>query len=411
MIKTWQIKKTAFFIKPFTHLSAVVLILVYNDLKDIPSLISLMLIAIFTDYFRQLYLITYSKPVKYQWISTVVELFFLICIGFIDKSGANILLFFACVSEATINYEFKYSGIILSIPFILSKYLADIMSKRFTTPSEIFIDVFINNGVAIVFIIGISYFVRSQIKEREKLERINKELEEAYKKLIDASAASEQLLVEKERIRMAREIHDTLAHTLTTLIVQLEVCKKLSSADAGRLAEGLEKAQELTRSGLNDVKRTIKSLRPQALEGKSFWESILDFINNTMNNTEVHIILDSTLPQEIKLPAAVEVIIFRLIQESITNSIRHGHSNEIQISMSLENDMVQINIHDNGMGCPRIKKGFGLSGLQERVEGLGGLVDFSSSMGNGFKTKVSIPIPGGYIAQAVGENPETRQEG
>ena len=405
MIKIYKIRKTASFIKLFTHLSAVVLILAYNNLRDVPFLLSLMLIVIFANYFRQFYLIAYSKPLKYRWISTVVELFFLICIGFIDKTGVNILLFFVCVSEATIHYEFKYSGILLSLPFVLSIYLADIINKSFINLSDVFVDVFFNNGVAIVFVIGISYFVRSQIKEKEKLERINTELEEAYKKLIDASAASEQLLIEKERIRMAQEIHDTLAHTLTTLIVQLEVCKKLSSADADRLVKELEKAQELTRSGLNDVKRTIKSLRPLALKGKPFWESILDFINNTMNNTDVHIILNNTLPQGIKLPAAIEVIIFRLIQESITNSIRHGNSSEIQIAMNLDKDKIWINIHDNGMGCLRIKKGFGLSGIQERIEGSGGWVDFSSPMGNGFKTKVSIPIQSGYIEQAVGEYP------
>ncbi len=406
MLKIWQIRKTTFYIKLFTHLSAVILILVYNSLTDTPFLLSMMLIVIFANYFRQFYLVAYRKPVKYQWISTVVELFLLICIGFIDKTGANILLFFACVSEATINYEFKYSGILLSLPFVLSRYFTDIMNKSFANFSDIFIDVFINNGVAIVFIIGISYFIRAQIKEKEKLERTNTELEEAYKKLIDASAASEQLLIEKERIRMAREIHDTLAHTLTTLIVQLEVCKKLSLTDECKLAGELEKSQELARSGLNDVKRTIKSLRPQALEGKPFWESILDFINSTMNNTEVHIILNNTLPKGIKLSTAIEVIIFRLIQESITNSIRHGNSNEIQIAMSLDKDMIWINIHDNGTGCSRIKKGFGLSGIQERIEGSGGWVDFSSSMGNGFQTKVSIPIHSGYTAQAVEEYSE-----
>lgn len=395
MVKTRQIKKTTLLIKLFTHISAAIILLVGNHLKDIPFLISLMLIIIFANYFRQFYLVACNKSTKYKWISTAVELIFIICIGFIDKTGINIMFFFACISEAVIYYEFKYSAVILIIPFILSRYFVDTLNKSITNVTDLLIDIFLTYGVPIVFVTGMSYYLRSQINEKEKLARINMELEEAYKNLIDASAASEQLSIEKERIRMAREIHDTLAHTLTTLIVQLEVCKKLSSVDAGRLAEELEKAQQLTRSGLNDVKRTIKSLRPQVLEGKPFFESVLDFINNTMNNTEVHIILNNNFPQELKLSTTHEITIFRLIQESITNSIRHGHSKEIQITMNLKTNIILINIHDNGTGCTRIKKGFGLNGIQERIEAAGGSVDFSSTIGNGFETKVSIPLKEG----------------
>lgn len=393
MLKVRQIIKATFLIKLFTHVSAVVVLLLYSRIKDIPFLISLMLIVLFINYFRQFFLTAFNKPLKYKLMSTVAELLFIICIGLIEKNGLglNLLFFFACISEAIIYYESRYAAVFLIIPYWASIYLTGILYGEFSTAAEIYATM-LSSGVSIVFVAGTSYFVKSQIKEREKLARVNKELEEAYKNLIDASTASEQLSVEKERIRMAREIHDTLAHTLTTLIVQLEVCKKLSSVDAGRLAEELEKAQELTRSGLNDVKRTIKSLRPQALEGKSFFESVLDLINNTMNNTEVHIILNNNLPQEIKLPTSLDITIFRVIQESITNSIRHGHSREIQINMDLIAGMIVIDIRDDGAGCARIKRGFGLSGIQERIEASGGSADFSSTPGNGFETRVSIPL-------------------
>ncbi|MDP4181927.1 MAG: sensor histidine kinase [Bacillota bacterium] len=393
MLKIWQIKKANWLVKLFTHISGAIILLLNNNIKDIPYLILLTLIVVFANYIRQFYLVAFSKPIKYQWVSIAVELIFILCIGLFDRTS-YMLFFFACISETIIYYEFKYSGAFMIVSFVIARSLSDILLHRMTSNTDLLLDIFLSCGVPIAFVTGTSYFVRSQIREKEKLARMNMEIEEAYRNLIDASAASEQLSIEKERVRMAREIHDTLAHTLTSLIVQLEACKKLSLVDTGRLLEELEKAQELTRSGLNDVKRTIKSLRPQALEEKPFFECVLDFINNTMNNTEVHIILNNNLPQDMKLSTTLEITIFRIIQESITNSIRHGHSKEIEITMNLYEGIIQINIHDNGAGCSRIKKGFGLSGIQERLEVVGGWADFLSTIGNGFTTKVSIPQGG-----------------
>jgi signal transduction histidine kinase len=235
-----------------------------------------------------------------------------------------------------------------------------------------------------------SYLVKLQIREKEKLTHINAELEQAYTKLIENSAVAEKLSVEQERTRMAREIHDTLAHTLTTLIVQLEVCKKLSSMDPARLPTELEKAQELSRSGFNDVKRSIKALRPQVMEEKSFFDSIISIINETMENTNVHITLNDLLSTDIKIPSHMEVALFRVIQESITNSIRHGQAHEIKINIKKDKDMLRLCIVDNGIGCTNIKKGYGMQGIQERIESLHGSVEFSSLQGKGFKTEVSI---------------------
>ncbi|MNP29547.1 Signal transduction histidine-protein kinase/phosphatase DegS [compost metagenome] len=223
---------------------------------------------------------------------------------------------------------------------------------------------------------------------------MKEELEEAYKKLIENVAAAEELTVEKERTRMAREIHDTIAHTLTALIIQLEVCKKLAYKEPSRLPIELERAQELSRSGFNEVKRSIKALRPQVMEEKSFFASINSMINEIIENTKVEIRLSNLLPNEIKLTSQMEIALFRVIQESITNSIRHGQATKIEIYMEKQKDDMKLRICDNGLGCTNMKKGYGTKGIQERIEGLRGVVEFSSSRGDGFKTTVSIPCEG-----------------
>ena len=312
-------------------------------------------------------------------------------ISFLDKTNFSMLFFFVCLSETVINYQFTYS-IGLIFLFLLSRFFIEATRNGMGNTFNLIIYVLLSYGVSTVFVAGMSYLVRTQIREKEKLSRINSELEQTYKRLLESTAISQQLSIEKERILMAREIHDTLAHTLTTLIVQLEVCKKLAALDVDKLCGELEKAQELSRSGLNDIRRTVKALRPQALEGKSFFESVLDFINSTMNNTDIHIIFNNNLPEKLKFSSSLEVALFRLIQESMTNSIRHGQADEIQIDMNLENNVILINIHDNGIGCTHIKKGFGLQGIRERIEGFDGTASFSSMVGDGFGTKVTIPF-------------------
>jgi signal transduction histidine kinase len=161
--------------------------------------------------------------------------------------------------------------------------------------------------------------------------------------------------------------------------------------DTSRLPAELEKAQELSRSGFNDVKRSIKALRPQVMEEKSFFASIHTSINEIMETTKVNIIFDNMLPPETQLESQVEISLFRAIQECITNSIRHGKAGKIEINLKQVDKHLQLMISDNGIGCANFKKGFGMKGLLERVEKLKGKVNYSSAEGKGFQTTISIP--------------------
>jgi signal transduction histidine kinase len=390
MSKVSQVINITKWIKLFTYISATVLLIVDNDFDKLTYLIPILLLLVFVNYSREYYLIAGSKPTQYICISIALELLLIISIGFYDKTGINILYFYICLSSTIIIHPFIYS-IFLVCLYFASIFLIYTIRNGFIDLMNSIIPMFFSTGVSIAFVMGMSYLVKRQIREKERLAHMNEELEQAYKKLIDNSAAAQKLSVEQERTRMAREIHDTLAHTLTTLIIQLEACKKLASLDPSRLPTELEKAQELSRSGFNDVKHSIKALRPHAMEEKSFFASIISMINETMENTNVNIILNNLLSQDIKLASQVEIALFRVIQESITNSIRHGQADEINIDIKQDNNMLQLSIINNGLGCANIKKGFGMQGIQERIESLNGSVEFSSTQSKGFKTKVSIP--------------------
>lgn len=390
MTKGFEIRNFTNWIKLFTYISATVLLIVNNDFQELTYIIPLIVLVFLTNYSRDYFIVLKNKSVVYIIISLALELMLVVSISFFDKNNINLLLFFVCVSSTVIIHPFIYS-IFIVLAYLVSMLFIYIIQNGFLQAMEEFLAMIFNYGVAIAFVVGMSYLVKIQIQEKEKLARINEELEEAYKRLIENSAAAEQLTVEKERTRMAREIHDTLAHTLTTLIIQLETCKKLASKEPSKLPRELEKAQDLSRSGFNDVKRSIKALRPLVMEEKSFFASINSMINETMENTKVKITLNNLISKEMKLTSKMEITLFRVIQESITNSIRHGQAKDIEISMEIKEKTLQLSILDNGIGCANIKKGYGTQGIQERIEGLGGTVEFVSYKGNGFKTMVLIP--------------------
>ncbi len=390
MGKALQVKNILRWLTLFTYISATILIIVNNTPKNLICLIPLILILFFVNYFREYYLFAHNKPVKYAVASIILEMLLILVIGFFENISFNILYFYVLVSSTVIIYPFLYS-VPLALTFLVFQITIYALRNGRLALANSLLSMLFSIIISTAFVMGMSYLVKMQIREKEKQAHINTELEEAYKKLIEQSALAQKLTIEEERTRMAREIHDTLAHTLTNLIVQLEVCKKLSSADPSRLPTELEKAQELSRSGFNDVKRSIKALRPQAMEDKTFLASISSLINETTENTKVHISLTCSLSSDIKFPSQVEIALFRAIQESITNSIRHGQPSEISISVKHDNNMVQVSIEDNGLGCSSIKKGYGMRGIRERIESLNGKVVFSSVYGRGFKTAILIP--------------------
>ena len=359
-----QVKNITNWIKIFTHISATVLLIANNNFDKLKYLLPIIILIFFVDYSRDYYLVPSEKAPKYIWISIAIEMIFIISIGFIDKNDINLLFFFVCLSSTIIIHSFSYSVYIVGSYFI-SMFFIYAMRNGFDELTKSFVPMFFNYGVSTAFVTGMSLLVKLQIREKERLERMNMELEGTYKKLIENSSASQKLSIEQERTRMAREIHDTLAHTLTTLIVQLEVCKKLAALDPSRLPVELEKAQELSRSGFNDVKHSIKALRPQAMEDKSFFASINSIMDETMKNTNVHIEFNNSISEDTVLTTQVEIALFRAIQESITNSIRHGQASEIQVHMNLDEETLQLSILDNGKGCSSIKKGYGMQGMRE----------------------------------------------
>jgi signal transduction histidine kinase len=296
--------------------------------------------------------------------------------------GSTFLFFAIIITEMNLIFSLK-----TSIIGTLSGYIAScaicIVAKRNNLSLEYLTDYGISSGASVLFTFIMSYLAKLQINEQHKLKRTNKELQLAYIKLMNNA-------IEKERLRMAREIHDTLAHTLTAAIVQLEAGKRLVGIDKDRAIAEIDKAQNVTRDGLNEVKRTIKALRPQKMENSNFFEALKIMIDEFEANTGTAIEVIQPSDKLLKLSPTTEVGLFRVIQESLTNSVRHGNAQNILVEILAFENHLNVMIKDDGKGCTTVKKGYGLQGIMERVGEMKGNVQFITSSGKGFETKIDI---------------------
>jgi len=190
----------------------------------------------------------------------------------------------------------------------------------------------------------------------------------------------------KERTRMARDIHDTLAQGFTGVIVQMEAAEEaLLEEDSEHAIGHVHRARELARESLREARRSVHALRPQALEKAPFADALEAIIKNTAAGTALRTEFRiSGKPRE--LAPLVEENLLHIGQEALTNSLKHAHATKFQAQLSFNPDAVYLELQDNGDGFNVGNAnggGFGLIGMKERAEQIGATVDVSSKPGAG----------------------------
>lgn len=391
-----KITKVFHLLKFVTYGIPSITILVSSKASELGILSLLILVLFFNTYVRPFYIDKKLRNSLLGKLSVLLDFAIVLTITYFSTSNISMLYFMVIITESTLSYSVGF-GAKMYFTTCLAIFLIDGLVTGFDDIPRLLGETLTSVFISATFTFVMSYLGKTQFLEREKIARTNQELEQAYKKLLDNASKVQELSIEKERTRMAREIHDTLAHTLTAIVIQLEACKKLMDVDSQRAKNEIEKAQEVTRSGLNDVKRTIKALRPQILENNSFYGAVTSIMEDMKHNTNIDYELNWNIHNELKLSQTMEVAVFRVIQESITNSIRHGGAKKIKLKIDYKNCMLYVDIEDNGTGCSHIKKGYGLQGIIERVESFKGIANFSSIPGKSFITNISIPCRGGSL--------------
>ncbi|MBI3732888.1 MAG: GAF domain-containing sensor histidine kinase [Chloroflexi bacterium] len=209
-------------------------------------------------------------------------------------------------------------------------------------------------------------------------------------------AHSAQLGATEERNRLAREIHDTLAQALSATVLQLEAADALieSGANRERARQAVQQALALTRANLDEARRSVLDLRAAPLEGRTLAEA-LDTLAREWSakwNLPTHLeVMGGSRP----LPVRVEVGLYRMAQEALTNIVRHASARSITVRLATTPAHAHLTIEDDGRGFEPslIPKGrYGLIGLNERARLLGGSLHLRSSPGAGTRLEIAVPL-------------------
>jgi len=255
------------------------------------------------------------------------------------------------------------------------------------------LDALSSSPVIIAGILFVGVFTNVAISERAargEVERLAAELQAANQKLREYAAQVEELATTKERNRVAREIHDSLGHYLTVINVQLEAAQLLVPADPERAMTALRKAQSLAQEGLADVRRSVAALRAAPTGSRPLPEAVAELVQETRAAGIVANLDVRGQPRE--LAPQAELTLYRAAQEALTNVRKHARASRADLTLDYGNgDRVRLVVEDNGVGAAEPNGGFGLLGLRERAQLVGGQVVIRSAPGEGFRVEVETP--------------------
>jgi signal transduction histidine kinase len=211
-------------------------------------------------------------------------------------------------------------------------------------------------GAAVFFVAVFAQLRLNEQQARERAERLMEELEEANVQLAAYATQAEELAMTQERNRLAREIHDNLGHTLTIVNVQIEAAKAVMDSDPDRALDAMDKAQGLAKKGLTDVRESVAALRESPVSKRPLSEAIVALV------------------------------------QGLTNVRRHARASRVDVLLDFRPAEVRLEVRDNGVGAAKPSGGFGLLGIRERMQLLGGGLEINTGVGKGFCLTASVPM-------------------
>ena len=204
---------------------------------------------------------------------------------------------------------------------------------------------------------------------------------------------------ENERQRLARQMHDGPAQSLTNLILQAEICERLFDTDPVQAKVELGNLKNATNATFQKVREFILALRPMMLDDLGLMPTLKQYVQDFEEKAKLSTNF-TVMGREIQLPSHTEVTVFRMIQELLANVQTHAHAAHVQVSLDFQDRRLVASVEDDGSGFDvgeiqgpaQQRKGLGLATIQERAEMLGGTVHVESRIGRGTKVRIEIPV-------------------
>ncbi|HOP75703.1 MAG TPA: histidine kinase N-terminal 7TM domain-containing protein [Bacillota bacterium] len=223
-----------------------------------------------------------------------------------------------------------------------------------------------------------------------ELHQKNHELSQMNQQLQEYAATAEELAIVKERNRFARDVHDTLGQTMTLLITLLQVSLVNCRHNPEEMEKKLTEAIHIAEEGLAEVRRSVAGLSMARFNRETLLNALQALIRSFETaGVEIRLMVE---PYEGELHIRIMDTIYRVCQEALTNTVRHGKASKVSIEMQFRSETLILLIEDNGHGCTTVRKGYGLLGMEERIKAVDGLLEIDGQPDFGFRIKVVIPL-------------------
>lgn len=242
----------------------------------------------------------------------------------------------------------------------------------------------------IVFACMVSFLINFHQRASIETMQLYAQLMKSHERLQEYALQTEEWAAARERIRIARDIHDTVCHKLTSLMVQMQVARKLSSVDALRSEQVYLECEDLIRSALQEVRLAVRAIRDEVITSTALNKNLASLAEEFTKFAQVHTVLEVE-GTPVALPGGLQLTAYRIVQESLTNAQKHGHATHVVILLAFAEDGFSLSIRNDGERPAILKLGFGLKSLQERVKEWKGEVHFRRDQKTGFAVDVMFP--------------------
>ena len=333
---------------------------------------------------------------KTKVIYTAVEILLILTTGLFGERFARLFpaLYIILVTRSCLIFQLPGRLVVTSLSFTLLLFTTQLKYQLFNyqaSPqaqerSRFFsLNWPLTVGLSLVFVLLMMNAVLSERQSREKLAIANEKLRQ-YAMQIENQATLE------ERNRIAREIHDSLGHSLTALNLQLETALKLWQSNPGKAETFLATAKELGSKALNDVRQSVSTMRLNPLQEQSLERAIASLSENFHRSNGILPIYQINLGYS--LPPEINTAIYRITQESLTNISKYADATEVKLELATTRGNLRLIIQDNGRGFDlgQNTTGFGLHSMRDRILALRGEFNINSAPGSGCKITVNIPL-------------------
>ena len=336
------------------------------------------------------------RSFKRRIVCYVTDILLLLVLTYFSGGRLISTLFVVILSEFYLSQE-KLAGNIAMGVCSAVLYLAMLAVSQILRDEAVALDMLISNAFEDLIIFVLHFLIMNFLlliyRKNEEIAKRVKELDESNKKLADAMEKLKEVTALEERQRIAKDIHDTAGHSITTVIMQTEAAKLAIERDPEGAKRSVVAANLQAKHALEELRESVHLLSGSRTQ-MTLKDMLLGIIHESSDGTGIAVRCDI---DDVALCDAKCRFLCNTLKEGISNGLRHGKATAFYFELKRGEKDVSFLLSDNGTGMDisALKEGFGLKGMHSRAASLGGTVWFETEIDEGFEIHLRLPLDGG----------------